>query len=340
MEIYLDGSNGEGGGQILRTALALSMITGKAFRMDNIRSKRAKPGLMRQHLVCVQAAADICGASVTGAELRSTELTFAPGPVKPGDYCFKIGSAGSTALVFQTVFLPLALASAASTVIIEGGTHNPMAPPFEFLAEVFLPAAYAMGLQATLKIETYGFYPVGGGRVHATIGPAEASEPFVRLERGELTEMTASVLLSEVPARVAEREFNVLWKRFPQLARNWHVPTIVSPGPGNVALLALKFAEANELFASIGDRGVSAEAVANRLADEASAYLATGAPVGEHLADQLLMPMALRKGGSFRTGKPSLHLETQVQTMAKFLAAKVQVTEAEDATYRVDVTPG
>src|SRR2546428_9297761 len=159
--ITIDGSFGEGGGQILRTALSLSLATGTPFRIENIRAGRKKAGLLRQHLTAVLAAAEIGAAEIEGATLGSTMLTFTPKSVRAGEYRFAVGTAGSGTLVFQTILPALLRASAATRVTIEGGTHNSAAPPFDFLDRTFLPLIRKMGATVSLKLERYGFYPAG-----------------------------------------------------------------------------------------------------------------------------------------------------------------------------------
>ena len=172
--VQLDGAQGEGGGQILRTALTLSMITGQPFRIENIRARRAKPGLLRQHLTAVNAASEICSAEVQGAEPGSSTLRFIPNRIKGGNYLFAIGTAGSCTLVLQTILPALWFADEPSTVVITGGTHNPAAPPADFLIRAWLPLMHRMGVKMTLDLIRHGFYPAGGGEIHATVDPIEA----------------------------------------------------------------------------------------------------------------------------------------------------------------------
>lgn len=183
--ISIDGSFGEGGGQILRTSLSLSLATGKPFRIENIRAGRQKPGLLRQHLTAVLAAADVGGAKIEGATLGSQTLAFSPGEVRPGEYRFSVGTAGSGTLVFQTVFPALMLASGGSRITIEGGTHNSAAPPFDFLARTFLPLMERMGPKVHLQFDRYGFYPAGGGCFCAVVEPVARLRPLNLGERGE-----------------------------------------------------------------------------------------------------------------------------------------------------------
>jgi RNA 3'-terminal phosphate cyclase (ATP) len=340
--IELDGSTGEGGGQILRTALSLSMITGAPFRIRNIRAKRSKPGLMRQHLTCVDASQAISHAEVEGAALGSTELVFRPRAIAAGDYVFKTGGAGSTTLVFQTVALPLALAgNEVSTIQFEGGTHNPMAPPVSFLSEVYLPQLHAMGLSLQTTFETYGFYPAGGGKWSARISPRSAfpRTAFEHTKRGALVSMSATVLLAKLAPSIGHRELRVLMQNLEALdhAKSC-VQEVTSAGPGNVIELALDFEHSRERFYGFGERMVSAEKVAFGVALLARQCLDQEAPVSEYLADQLLLPLALTGGGSFRTTELSQHFTTQVQTLAHFLPARVHTEVDAGGTIHVRVS--
>ncbi|MGC4118346.1 MAG: RNA 3'-terminal phosphate cyclase [Myxococcales bacterium] len=204
--IVIDGSQGEGGGQIVRTSLALSLVTGKAFRIEKVRAGRAKPGLMRQHLTAVEAAQAIGGAHVEGAAVRSGALTFTPGTVKPGSYTFSIGTAGSATLVLQTVLPALLRASGPSTLVLEGGTHNPLAPPFDFLARCFLPLVSSMGPRVTATLQQPGFYPAGGGRFTVEIAPAAKLAPLELVERGPIQRRLARALVAHLPPTIAHRE--------------------------------------------------------------------------------------------------------------------------------------
>lgn len=204
--ITIDGSFGEGGGQILRSSLALSLVTGKPFRIDNIRSKRSRPGLMRQHLTAVCAAMDVGEAEANGAEIGSTQIEFAPKSVRPGDFRFAVGTAGSATLVLQTVLPALLTADKPSKLVLEGGTHNPYAPPFDFLAKVFLPVIEKMGPSVSAKLELPGFYPAGGGRFSIEIRPAGKLKGIEMVERGEIVRLDARALVAQLPPKIGERE--------------------------------------------------------------------------------------------------------------------------------------
>ena len=325
--IEIDGSHGEGGGQILRTALGLSMVTGQPFRMVNVRANRPKPGLMRQHLTGVTAAAAICSADVDGAHVGSREVTFTPGPVRGGEYAFAVGTAGSVGLVLAAILPGLTVADGPSRVVIEGGTHAAHAPPGDFLVDTLLPIVRRTGLGVTLSVDRHGFYPAGGGRVTVDVTPAKLG-PFTLDECGPAGERRATAVVAGLPGSIARRELDAV-----ATAMGWGedrlrvVQLSEDQGPGNVVMVSVASANVTETFTGFGARGVSAEAVAAAAVGEAQRYLAVGAPVGPHLADQLLvfMAMAAAAGGgadtqsSFMTGPLTLHATTNLGTIGRFL---------------------
>jgi RNA 3'-terminal phosphate cyclase (ATP) len=326
--IEIDGSKGEGGGQILRTSLSLSVATGKPFAIRNIRAGRAKPGLMRQHLTAVKAAAEISGAQVEGAEVGATALTFRPGPVKAGDYVFRIGSAGSTTLVLQTVLPPLALAGAPSRVAVEGGTHNSGAPPLEFLARCFLPLIRRMGFDVTARLKRPGFYPAGGGCIEVEIGPAGTFAPLILEERGARISQMAEVVNANLPVVIAERELAAVGGLMGWPAEQLFIRARPdAAGPGNCVLLTMSYEHVCEVVTAFGRIGATSEAVAGEAVNEARDYLATDAAVGCHLADQLILPMALAAGGRYVTAAPSLHMRTNIEVMRMFVEKPVSLAE-------------
>jgi RNA 3'-terminal phosphate cyclase (ATP) len=323
----LDGSLGEGGGQILRTSLALSILTGTPVRLRNIRARRARPGLMRQHLTAVQAAARVSGARVEGAEVGSGEIAFHPAGIRPGEYRFDIGTAGSTTLILQTVLPALLHASGPSRLTLEGGTHNPQAPPFDYLDRVFLPLLRRMGARVEAALERPGFYPAGGGRFSVTVDPPPRLSGLELLERGEIRRQRAVAMLSNLPRHVAERELKVVARETGWGPADLEVREVASPGPGNVLLLEVESEHVTEVFTGFGEKRVPAEAVAERALREMRRYLDAGVPVGEHLADQLLLPLALAGEGTFATLPLSLHATTQIDLIPRFLEVGIEVRE-------------
>jgi RNA 3'-terminal phosphate cyclase (ATP) len=329
--IEIDGSFGEGGGQILRTSLALSLVTGQAFRIRNIRAARRKPGLLRQHLTAVNAAAEIGQADVEGGSLASRELMFKPTSVVTGSYRFDIGTAGSTTLVLQAILPPLLVASGPSMLTLEGGTHNPHAPPFDFLQKTFLPVLNRMGPTITATMERPGFYPAGGGKFTVTIKPARRLSPIQLLERGKIQNCCATAIVAGLPRHIAERELSIVHERlsWPEHALSI---TELPRGPGNVLTLEIQSEQITEMFTGFGERGVRAETVAQGIVAAAQTYLDAGVPVAKFLADQLLVPLALVGGGSFKTLPLSRHAETNIEVVKEFVDVNVRVTsESEHA---------
>jgi RNA 3'-terminal phosphate cyclase (ATP) len=322
--INIDGSLGEGGGQILRSALALSMVTGQPFRIENIRANRDKPGLMRQHLTAVRAAAEVGRARVEGDAIGSTALTFTPGTTKGGDYTFAIGTAGSTTLVLQTVLPALLTATTPSTLQISGGTHNTHAPTVHFLQKAFVPVIERMGPRVDVELVRHGFYPAGGGMIRVRIEPAKSLTPIEMLERGKTTRRLAIATVAGLSGSIAKRELAVIAKRLTWGEHELRIEQLPDAfGPGNVIGIELESEHAAEVFTGFGERGVSAEKVAEAVAGDVRRYLSIDAPVGECLADQLLLPFALAGGGAFRTGPLSRHCTTNAQVIERFLPVKV-----------------
>jgi RNA 3'-terminal phosphate cyclase (ATP) len=338
--IRIDGSFGEGGGQILRSSLSLSLVTGKPFRIEHIRANRDKPGLLRQHLTAVQAAAEVGSAEVDGASLGSKALTFVPGKVRAGEYRFAIGTAGSGTLVLQTVLPALITAEGQSRIEIEGGTHNPAAPPFDFLQRSFLPLIERMGPKVKLELERYGFYPAGGGRIVVEVIPTDVLKPIELDERGEITTKRATALVANLPYHIARRELITVGKQL-----NWNdeflhcEDTKNSVSPGNLVMIELASSTVTEIFTAFGKLGVSAEDVAKDAAEQAHAYLHSTAAVDEHLADQLLLPLALAGGGSFSAVNLNTHAKTNMEVIRQFLPVSFQVTEVEGHNH-VSVSAG
>ncbi len=335
--LTIDGSFGEGGGQVLRTSLSLSAATGTPIRLENIRAGRKKPGLLRQHRTAVLATAQACSARVEGAELNSTTLIFEPGPIRAGNFEFSIGTAGSTTLVLQTLLPPLMKASGKSTVTLRGGTHNPMAPPFEFLQHSFLPQLRRLGVSIEGELVQPGFFPAGGGEIRFTLTPPQSATPLSLTERGEKLRHRGLITLCNLGKAIAGRERTVLAKQLGWPSEAVSVELVEGIGPGNTVSALLEYEHVTETITAFGRRHVSAERVANDAARAARAYLNQEAPIGEHLADQLLLPMALLGGGRFVTGTPSSHLRTNMHTIGRFLDKPIVLSELGDGRWQVTV---
>lgn len=318
--IELNGSMGEGGGQVLRTALTLSMITGQPFRIAQIRANRPKPGLMRQHLVAVQAAAEVCDAAVDGAAVGSHTLTFTPGTIRAGDYRFAIGTAGSATLVLQTLLPALLCADAASTIRVSGGTHNPMAPPVHFLQRAYCRAMRDMGADIDVQLVRFGFYPAGGGEVMAHVQPCARLQPVEWTSRGTRIAGYAESFIAGVPGSVAQRELACVSTGMGWDETQLHVRGLPGEqGPGNALLITLEYEHVTEVFSAFGEKSVRAEAVARQAVQAARSFIASQAVAGEHLADQLMLPLALAGGGGFTTEAVSQHASTNAGVIERFL---------------------
>lgn len=337
--LAIDGAAGEGGGQILRSALALSTALGVPFVIRDIRANRDRPGLMRQHLTAVQAAVAIASAQCDGASVGSRELRFLPGAVIPGSHRFAVGTAGSTTLVLQAILPPLLVADAPSELVIEGGTHARWAPPFEFLARAFVPALERSGARIEATLERHGFYPAGGGVLRVRVEPTAEPRGFAMHERGGIVRRAVEITIAKLPGSIARRELEVLrtklgWDASPAAIRTVND----SIGPGNAIILDIESEHAREICCTLGEHGKRAESVAADAVDLAREYLAAQVPVGRHLADQLMVPMAVlaaRTGSAcgFTTMALSRHARTNSDIVAAFLE---RVAIAPPRTERLD----
>jgi len=324
LPVDIDGSRGEGGGQILRTSLSLAILSGRKLRMKRIRAGRKRPGLQHQHLACVRAAAQLCGATVSDVEVGSQDLVFAPGTEWPSELRIDIGTAGSTTLVLQTILLPALRAPHPVRAVITGGTHNPLCPPFDFLDRVFLPHVRAMGADVTLTLEKIGVMPDGGGRVVMECKPSKL-RPIEIVEAGRVVARRATAIVASLPRHIAERELACAQERLDN--PRCDVIELPNAGPHNLFMCEVELASgARELCTSHGRKGYPAEDVADDALDELEDFLEAGVPVGEYLSDQLLLPMAVAGGGRFRTLAPlSLHATTNLETIQAFMDLPIRL---------------
>lgn len=349
--LIIDGSHGEGGGQILRTALALSASLGRRFTLVNIRANRPKPGLAAQHLTAVRAAAALCDAEIEGDRLQSVELRFAPRrPIQPGEYRFDVaearagGSAGSVTLVLHTVLLPLAMASGRSIVTIRGGTHVPMSPSVDYVQDVWLPTLAGMGVRAELELIRWGWFPAGGGEVRATIDGLSGSPlaPVIAAGRGEPRRLHGRAAAAKLPAHIPERMRDRARALLGAAGFSGEIRADVVDAAcaGAGIFLALDCTEGRGGTAAVGKRGVPSESVAEEAVTALLAYYNSGAAFDAHLGDQLLLPAALAAGESrFSVEKVTRHLLTNCWVVEQFGAARVSVAGATGEPGTVTVTP-
>ncbi|MBF0226142.1 MAG: RNA 3'-terminal phosphate cyclase [Desulfobacterales bacterium] len=336
--ITIDGSFGEGGGQILRSALALSMITGKPFNIINIRASRKKPGLMAQHLAAVNASHKIGQAEVTGNTISSTELYFKPNGILSGSFNFDTGTAGSGTLVFQTIMPALIKASCNSNIIFKGGTHNPFAPPYDFIDKAFIPLLKRMNINISSNIERYGFYPRGGGKFSLSIQPLTKTSNLNLLERGRIKKIKALSIVSQLPISIAEREIDAALKKLKLNRNDTMIHSVKNPvGPGNAFIIEVESENITEIFTGFGERGVKAEDVADKTISEVNEYINAEVPIGENLADQLLIPMVITGGGRFLTLTPSQHTLTNIEIIKKFVDADFKLTEHSKNKWELEI---
>lgn len=327
--VVIDGSQGEGGGQMLRTSLSLSAIYGTELKIEKIRAKRSTPGLKHQHLTCVKAVAQICSAKISGADAGSTELEFVPGAIKGGDYRFDVGTAGSVILVAQTVIPVLLKADGPSTVTITGGTHVPYAPIWEFFAETYLPQLRRMGAHVEAELASYGFYPAAGGVIRLKIQPFD---PALMGRRFELTDLGAYKggkavgVVSNLPVPIAKDEVYIIANKLANLKLKPEVREVASSGPGNYCYAQLDYEKGSVVFSGIGTYARSRRAVGNEVVSNVREFLSAGKACEKHLADQLLVPLSLFAGYNDEDGlnwklvlqKETQHYKTNQDVIGKF----------------------
>jgi RNA 3'-terminal phosphate cyclase (ATP) len=329
--IYIDGSQGEGGGQVLRSALTLAIISGKAVHIDRIRARRPKPGLMAQHLQAVRAAAAVSEAHVEGGKPGSTSLSFEPRRIVSGRFHFEIGTAGSTSLVLQTIVVPLSLAGGISQIRVRGGTHVPWSPSFHYLQRHWLPFMREIGFDFDLVLGAAGFYPQGGGVIHCEVRPARRLAALTITERGACRRIHGISAVARLDPRIAERQRSRAIERLKPVGVpiDITVEELPAGSPGTMLLLAVEFEASRWCFCSLGARGKPAERVADEAIDAFFAFQATDAAVDSFLADQLIIPLALADGVStLRTAGITQHLVTNVDVVRAFLPVDIAIEGA------------
>jgi len=347
--LLLDGALGEGGGQVLRSALALSLALGRPFRIQGIRANRSKPGLRRQHLTCVLAAQTLGGAEVAGAELGSRELTFIPGSLRPGDYAFDVGGGGSAALVLQALVPPLLLAAGPSRLAVTGGTHVPKAPVFEFLQKTLFPRLEQMGPRLRAAQARPGFSRFGGGRLEVEIEPVPRLKKLAETNPGTVEGAEAAVLSHGLAEELVARERRVLLKSGAEAGLNlegaridsaWPPGSAEPQGSGLAVLVEVRQGGWISVFSEIGEQGLRAGKAARLAAGQALRFIRAEVPICEHLADQLVVPLALAGGGRFLTQTPETdHLQTCLSVAELFTGLQGRLTTMNERQCLVEIAP-
>jgi RNA 3'-terminal phosphate cyclase (ATP) len=337
-EIHLDGSTGEGGGQILRSALSLSAITGRSFRLESIRAGRKRPGLMRQHLTCVQATSVICGGRTSDIRLGSESLSFWPGEIAASQHTFSIGTAGSTGLLLQTILPVLLHAPESSKVILQGGTHVIQAPVFEYIAEVFLPNLRRLGAKAEVSLARHGFFPAGAGQVELVVKPSSLIALDFPDSKPRMAIRAEVLSTPEIAESVAAKEIRAVRQAF-NLSNADSAITLVKGAAcaGNALLIRAQGDGAGTLCCSLGEHGKPARQVAKKVSAAMRRYLGSPASIDEHLADQLLLPLALAGGGSFTAVALTPHFHSNVEVIEAFLPVKIVTEEIDRFAHRVAI---
>jgi len=339
--ILIDGSEGEGGGQIIRTSLSLSLITGKAFRIENIRAGRREPGLREQHLTCVRACRAISGAAVEGDEGGSQSLSFRPGAITPGLYDFPISTAGSTSLVFQTVFFPLALAGGRSRVRITGGTHVRWSPTFDYLSLQWLPVMKSLGFSGEISLEKAGYFPKGGGVIEGAVTGFKKPGEYRKLFRGALKKLSAHTGSSNLPSHVSRRMVSRIRSRLKEFASLLRVEERQLPSHGTNAVVALTalYEHCQASFTDLGERGKPAEKLADAVADDFFRYHGKKGALDPHMADQGLLPLCLAGAGEavYTTTEVTGHLLTNAAVIRSFFPVEIEVRGRPGEEGRVTV---
>ena len=341
--ITIDGSQGEGGGQVLRTSLSLSLLTGQPFLITSIRASRSQPGLRPQHLKAVEAAGKISGAKLDGATVGSSSLYFDPGVVHPGRYSFEIKTAGAASLVLQTIFVPLSRCNAASNITLTGGTHVPWSPSFHYLDLHWLPFMQKAGFEAKLYLQEAGFYPQGGGRVQATIRSTQEIRPLVITDRGQLHQIRGISAVSNLDRRIARRQREQVIRRLGPCypLNDIRVHEMPSRFMGTMLLLLAEFDFSQCCYFALGVKGKPAEQVADEAIDALEEFLATDGAIDQYLADQLLLPLAFATGVSqLRTSKVTDHLVTNARIIHSFIPAQIEIQGEIGEAGTIRIHPG
>lgn len=338
--LEIDGSIGEGGGQVLRTSLTLSCITGKSIHIKNIRAKRSNPGLRPQHFKSVEAAATISNAIIEGLKIGSTEVLFSPTKLKNGQYNFEIGTAGSTSLLLQSILIPLAFTKGNSRVQISGGTHVPWSPCFDYLSLHWLHYMDQIGYRADLILEKAGFYPPGGGSINARIKPFIGQNPLRLVERGNLVRVRGISAIANLDPGIATRQKHQTLRRLQPIHRDIKIQTksLNAGSKGTFILLKAEFEHSQCCYFSLGKKGKPAEMVADEVVDDLLNFLNTDSAVDRYLADQLILPLSLIRGESLiHTEKITKHLLTNAIIIQQFLPVKIYVDGSEGSTGMIEI---
>jgi RNA 3'-terminal phosphate cyclase (ATP) len=339
--VVIDGAYGEGGGQILRSSLTLSALTGKPLEIHHIRANRTQPGLRAQHLAAVQAVAAITRGSLEGAHMHSTRVEFIPGQPHSGTYTFKIPTAGALTLVLQTIFLPLSLAGGRSQISLSGGTHVRWSPSWHYLQECWLPLITMMGFRVALDLRKAGFYPRGGGEVKIDVLPVRSLRTYNCVDRGDLVQIRGLSGVANLEESIAKRQKHQALRRLYAVCADSKIKTVQLPSPGKGTFILLKatFSKGGcACYTALGEPGKRAERVADEAVDQLLCFLENNASLDEYMGDQVLLPLSIIPGKSaFRTKCLSPHLLTNAYVIQQFLPVEINIEGEPGAPALVEV---
>lgn len=340
--IEIDGSIGEAGGQVLRTSLTLSVLTQKPLRIINIRAERKSPGLRSQHLKSVSAAREISGGTVSEGKIGSGSISLIPGPIQAGKYFFDIGTAGSTSLLLQTIYLPLSLATGNSKVTICGGTHVEWSPCYHYLVWHWLPYLLQMGFKFEISLERAGYYPRGGGRISMNISPIQDLKPINIVKRGKVNQIRGISAVSNLPRKIAERQRNQVVRRLGNKypLNDIRIADLPSDNKGTVLLLIIECEYSRACFFALGAPGKPAEAVADEVIDSTIEFLDSEGAIDPFLADQLLLPLAIMDLPSkLTTTKITNHIQTNAKIIKHFLPVEITIMGEIGRPGKIEIVP-
>ncbi len=338
--IQIDGSQGEGGGQMLRTSLALSIFLMKPFEMINIRANRPNPGIQAQHLKAIEASSVISNAIVEGAIIKSNWVRFFPVEIKHGNFKFDIGTAGSTSLVLQTIYLPLSFATGTSNLTITGGTHVSWSPTFDYIKNCWIYFMKRIGLKIDVELKRAGFYPHGGGEIKAVINPVREINPLNLIERGELLGIQVYSAHTNLTDEVAKRQAKAAEK----ILKNYGKVEVIideldSYSKNTTIAITGIFENSVCCYTNLGEKGKRAEFVAEEACEKFLKFLSSDSAVDEYMADQILLPLSLAPEVSeFTTPRLTNHLKTNIDVIKKFVDVEFEIAEFKNS-YKIKVKP-
>lgn len=340
--IEINGATGEGGGQIVRTSLALALITGQEFTIRSVRANRARSGLRPQHLAAVELAARISNARVEGVGLDAAAFSFFPGEIRAGNYRHKIPTAGSAVLLLQTVALPLISRASKSTLNLTGGTHVPFSPAYPYIEHTWKNYLTMLGLRMKMDLDLAGYYPLGGGEIRCQLFPASTITPVHLTEKGKLVRLRGCAVVSNLDPDIARRMKHQILSRLQPITRDVKISVVeqASPGTGAYCCIIAEFERTTQTFCALGKKGKRAEVVADEAVDSFLNFLQVPGAIDRYSADQLLLPLSFAEAESiFTTTELTSHLFTNAEIINQFIGCEISISGAPGGPGEVRLVP-